>query len=141
MKEKEELLKMYEIYVATITAQEQRRYQIVAVYSTLVAGAWAVLVTGDMSHQTLIIIGICIISLVWAFTVRAFKRLAEAKFSVIRDIEKEFLIQPFRREWEYEKSGKFFYLRLSRLDEFVPWLMLFFGVTYQMTHCIKTGYF
>ena len=36
---KEEILKVYEIYVATITAQEQRRYQIVAVYSALVAGA------------------------------------------------------------------------------------------------------
>lgn len=136
MTKKEELLKIYGIYVATITAQEQRRYQVVAVYSALVAGAWAVLVAGGMSHQTLIIIGICVISLVWVFTVRAFKRLADAKFSVIRDIEKEFSIQPFRQEWEYEKNNKFCSLRLSRLDEAVPWILFASAFIYQVAHCL-----
>lgn len=136
MKEKEELLKIYEMYVATVTAQEQRRYQIVAVYSTLVAGAWAVLATGNTSHQILIITGICVISLVWAFTVRAFKRLADAKFSVILEIEKKFLIQPFLQEWEYEKKSKPCSLRLSRLDGIVPWILFASAFIYQGVHCL-----
>ena len=131
-----EVLEIYRIYVTTIIAQEQHRYQIIAVYSTLMAGAWAILVTTDETLQTLIIMAIYVISIIWFLTVCAFIRLSKAKFAVISRLEVEFSVQPFGWEWEYIKNQKAPNARLSLLDVCVPLLVAIFAFIYQVPDCI-----
>lgn len=141
---KDQVLEIYRVYVSTITAQEQRRYRIIAVYSTLVAGAWAILMTGNQVNETWmlfgfiamnpIILAIYIISLIWASTVLAFRELAKAKFAVINRIEASFPVKPFRWEWEHVKSSKFSKLKLSQLDLCVPLLIMACTFVYQVLY-------
>lgn len=136
MTKENQILEIYRIYVSTIIAQEQRRYQIIAVYSTLVAGAWGLLVTSGGAYQALIITSICVISVIWALTVCAFRRLAKAKFAIIDRIEADFPIQPFGWEWKHTKNNKFPNFRLSLLDISIPLFTTVCAIGYQVWSCI-----
>ena len=137
MTKENQILELYRIYVSTIIAQEQRRYQIIAVYSTLMAGAWGLLVTdGGAQHQALIIAFICTISVIWTLTVCAFRRLAKAKFAIIDRIEADFPVQPFGWEWKYTKNNRFSNLRLSLLDTCIPLFAMACAIVYQVLSCI-----
>lgn len=129
MTEKSEIVEIYSIYVQTITANEQRRQTLAAFYLSLVAAGIALLASEKDIQYIAIAIPITIVSLVWFATIRYFRNLAKAKFIVIADLESNFEIKPFTKEWEYYKQEKGrLKIGLTHLELIIP-IVIFYSST------------
>ena len=66
-------------------------------------------------------LAILVIALTWLATVWYFRRLAQAKFAVIAEIEESLVMPAFKHEWQHFKNGRtFFHLSLTYLEMVVP---------------------
>ena len=121
MTDKEEALELYKTYVDTITANEQRRQQLAAFYLSLVAAGIALLGTIKGIDPLAVLGPMFVIAAVWYATIRYFRRLAQAKFKVIAELESHFTIRPFQLEHRYYKSKS----NTDELDEktAVQWIV------------------
>lgn len=104
MTEKSEMLELYSVYVETVTANEQRRQALSAFYTTIIAAGAAFLTSDNDYDHVWIISAIFVISVIWYLTIRYFRRLAKAKFEVIKLMESHFAVQPFGLEWKFFKG-------------------------------------
>ncbi len=99
----QERLEIYKIFVTTITANEGRRQRAATVYLGMIAG----LVAAVQAIPTLTYAGsaaiVFVIAAVWLLTIYYFRRLAQAKFAVIKEIEKDLSFRAFEFE---ERSFK-----------------------------------
>jgi len=122
---------IYGIYVQTITANEQRRQALVAFYLSLVAAGIALLTSEKVTEYVAIAIPIALVSMIWFSTIRYFRSLAKAKFKVIADLENDFHIKPFTKEWEYYNSerGKFA-LGLTHIELIIPAIIFLTSSSY-----------
>ncbi len=121
MNDKQGNVQIYGIYVQTITANEQRRQTLAALYLSLIAAGIALLASDKVTQYIAIAIPVSIVSIVWFSTIRYFRNLAKAKFKVIAELESDFDIKPFEREWEYyklERGG--FKIGLTHLELIIP---------------------
>ena len=116
-----ERLEIYKIFVETITANEGRRQQAATAYlgimAALFTAAWSI---PDLP-RLIPAIAVLVISITWFATVQYFLHLAQAKFAVIQEIEKEFSLPAFKLEWDYfNKHNGNGFLRLTRIEQVVP---------------------
>ena len=113
-------LELYRIMVATITANEGRRQQASAVYMSLVSAGVAVLGAGAVNPY-FVLLPIMAIAAVWFVTIRYFRALAQAKFAVIVELEREWHIRPFAMEWQHLKENwRWRGLELSNIETYLP---------------------
>lgn len=110
MSDKQDILTIYSIIVNTITANEQRRQQAATIYLSLIVGLFTAFGSIKSLQAIYIAIPIFIIALIWFASICYFKRLAEAKFHVINELEGKLIYAPFREEW-----NKFKKLKLSKV--------------------------
>lgn len=141
MTEKSEIIELYSVFVGTVTASEQRRQTLSAFYTSLIAAGAAVLGSGSEFDSAWIVSAILIVSVIWFMTMRYFRRLASAKFKVIREMESHFSMQPFDMEWHHfknkpSKDGESMIPRrwsqwtLTHFDQVVPLLATVFSTAY-----------
>lgn len=95
-----ERLELYRVMVDTVTANEARRQQMMTVYVSLVVGGFAAMGSIDDFDPLYFAIPALPLSLIWWSSLRYFRALATAKFSVIDHLEKGFSFQPFAMEWK-----------------------------------------
>lgn len=103
MEDNSETLELYQVMVATVTANEQRRQQISSVFITLLAagfGAAGAIENFDMVYAT---VAALLVSFIWFMQIRFLKQLATAKFHVIGHLEQKLSFQPFAEEWKFLK--------------------------------------
>jgi len=131
MSDKQDLIQLYGIYVQTISANEQRRQTLSALYLSLVAAGIALLGSGKEIQYLAIAVPIAVISLVWFSTIRYFRNLAKAKFKVISEFEENFEIKPFFREWKYYKQEKGgLKIGLTHLELIIPITIFVVSISY-----------
>ncbi len=131
MSDKSENLAVYGIYVQTITANEQRRQALAAFYLSLVAAGIALLASDEITQYVAIAIPISIVSIVWFSTIKYFRNLAKAKFKVIEELENDFVIKPFAKEWEFYKSGgSRFKISLTHIELIIPVMIFIVSTLY-----------
>ncbi len=142
MTERQETLELYKTFVETITANEHRRQSLSAVYTSLIASALALVASDAEFDLAWISLGVFVVALVWFLSVRYFRRLAAAKFEVVKKMEREFCIQPFALEWLYFKhkapkekgdgpeKRKWARVTLTHYDQAVPLLAMLFSGGY-----------
>ena len=117
-------LEIYKAFISTVTANENRRQQASVVYLGMIAAI--VTAVGVVHSNTPLIYPtslIFLISAIWFLTIRYFRRLAKAKFSVISEIEKDFPIAPFEMEWEILSDEKNKQIDLTHLEMLLPLLI------------------
>ena len=137
------LLTQYTLYVHMANKISQSREASNRFYVTLITspGLILLLIT-QISPNTPIpplmpaligAIGI-VISLTWLFSIQSYKKINEAKFSVILDIEKKLPYPGFTKEWGYLKGGK--HADLTSTEKLIPWtagacymLLIIFSLT------------
>ena len=95
---------LYSIIVGTITANEQRRNQVAAIYLTVISLGTALLGIYDGLEPLFVVVPISITSLFWFLNMLYFRSLAKAKFAVIGEIEAEWNFRPFENEWQKLQS-------------------------------------
>lgn len=146
MIDKKEILDLYSIYVQTITANEQRRLQVSVFYLSLVVAGTALL--GVIKLKSLfVIVPVFIISLIWFFSIKYFRSLANAKFKVISEMESHFSIRPFEMERTHYKGAdkddeqakvkKKLRLSLTHLDMLVPLAVMLASGVYLLFEIIS----
>ena len=116
-----EHLEIYKIVVDTITANEGRRQGTTTAYLGMLAAIATV--TAAIPGLPLIapMLAVFVIALTWFATVLYFRRLAQAKFAVITEIEKKLVLPAFKLEWQHFKGKrKFVHLSLTYLEMVVP---------------------
>lgn len=145
MSDRDEALTLYTVYVETITANEQRRAQLAAIYLSLFAAGGAAFgaLKLDLFYAA---VPALLVSIVWLASIRYFRRLASAKFKVIAELEDLFGYKPFGREWHFykgsadpdEKEKK--YLGLAHLDMMVPFLFVLVSGAYVIYRVIASTF-
>jgi len=91
---------LYAIFVETITAKEQRRHQVAAIYVTVISLGTALLGVYDGLEPLYVVGPVGVIALFWLLNMLYFRSLAKAKFAVIEEIEKDWDFRPFELEWQ-----------------------------------------
>lgn len=116
-----EHLEIYKIVVGTITANEGRRQRATAAYLGMIAAiatAAAAIPNLPWLVPTLIIL---VIALTWLGTLLYFRRLAQAKFAVIQELERKLILPAFEREWgHFQGKRGFFSMSLTYIEMVVP---------------------
>lgn len=116
---------VYTTFVSTISAAESRRQRASTVYLGMVA-AIATIGSGLTDVPTVVpAASILIIAVTWGATIRSFRRLAKAKFAVVKELEKDFHLPPFQREDVYFKASRsLFNWRLGTFEMVPPILSM-----------------
>ncbi len=130
-------IEQYSIYVNTIIANENRRQQVSVVYISLVSAGLTLIKLDYISDNIYILRLISLISIVWFLQILYFRRLAKAKFYVIRKIEQQWDLKPFYEEWEYMERSKILSkmrlrLRLTHLEAIIPVLIFICSIILQL---------
>lgn len=122
-------IEVYKIFVSTITANESRRQRALTVYLGMTAAVATV--TSSINDIELIVpaIVVWVISAIWWLSVKYFRNLAQAKFKVIAELEKDFPIAPFKIEWEKFKRRRNL-ISLTHLEMVVPTLVFILATIY-----------
>ena len=122
------LASMYDTYCQTISSNEARRLQFSAIYLTLISTGLAAIGSGTIKEPLFIFIPALIIAILWHLKIRYFKKLAEAKFTVIEKFEKKLGFSPFALEWKHLKDQNL--ASLTTLENWLPILIAFSALAY-----------
>lgn len=120
MNEPDFRLQIYKVYVDTIISTENRRLHASTVYLGMIAAVATF--SGTVSEVKLIypVTVTLAISTVWWLTVKYFRKLAQAKFSVIAELEKDLPIAVFELEWKAIKDNRSRGPSLTQLEMVLP---------------------
>lgn len=129
--DKEFLVRQYELYVQSTQQVTERRFKANQFYISLLSallGVLAFMFSKDnfqnlAGYRETVLQAVCVLglllNLIWFFTIRSYRKLNEAKFKVIHEIEVQLPFQPYDREWEIIESNKYFLL--TKIEQ---WLCL-----------------
>lgn len=132
-------LELYSIVVGTITANEQRRNQMAAIYLTVISLSTALLGVYKDLEPLFVVIPMLVTSLFWLLNMLYFRSLAKAKFSVIKEIEAEWEFRPFDREWQSLKAQPAYRrVSLTIIESLFP-ALIFLGATGYLLYRILCG--
>lgn len=134
---------LYTTYVATITANEQRRAQMSSIYLSAFAAVGAAF--GALKLDFVYAAApILVVALIWFASIRYFRRLASAKFKVVAELEALLPYQPFAKEWAFYKGSadpdkeQKKYLGLAHLDMMVPAILALASAGYLIFRLAKS---
>jgi hypothetical protein len=134
-KSTELLIEQYKLYVEMADRVSARRIDASKLYIALLTGLLAVIPfileknTPENIQRTVFLtmgfLGIAI-CFVWILNIRSYKQLNSLKFKVIHEMEKQLPFPCYDREWEILKEEKDSrsYLRLSKVEQYVPFLLM-----------------
>jgi hypothetical protein len=128
------LLEQYKLYVEMADRVSARRIDTSKFYITLISGLLLIVPvftntsvaveTQKIAFQIFSLLGILLCG-VWIINIRSYKELNSLKFSVIHEMEDLLPFGAYKREWELlRKDPKKTYIRLSRVEQFVPLLLV-----------------
>lgn len=123
------MLEQWKVYVQMANNISERRWKSNTFFTTINATIISVCASNfvDINKNLVSIIGI-LISLAWFSSIRSYKMLNSAKFSIINKIEGNLPIQGFREEWDKLKSEKYF--KLTTNEYYVPIIFIFIYIVY-----------
>ncbi len=141
------ILEQYKIFVEMADRVSTRRGQANHFYIALLTALIAMLTfvsTKDIFGSVLNIalltasfIG-SLLCVLWWTTIQSYRQLSKLKFAVIHEMEKILPFACYKREREIEKKIKIKYIRPTKVEKYVPfllmipYLLLFFYAFYQL---------
>jgi hypothetical protein len=127
----DQLVAIHATVVETACASEAKRQSVSVTSAGLISAGAALAATNKDFVLIYMVIPVLIISAIWFVTVRFYKQLANAKWAVVHEIERELPCAPFTREWELYKAGKaHFTFGPSTLEQVVPALIFIASAIY-----------
>lgn len=129
------LVDQYKLYVELTDRVSGRRVDAGKFYTTLLTGLLAVVpfavdeqTPPDIRRLIFFLLGLLgiILCVLWIVNIRSYKQLNALKFRVIHEMEEQLPFPAYDREWEIlqQEPGRYSYLRLSRVEQFVPLLLM-----------------
>ena len=130
------IMEIYKLHAELADRVGQRRMSAHRIYVSVLAGLLAffggLLGLGRLGGQDVgmafCIVGIAGALLAWSWgrLVGSYRRLNEAKFKVLQEVEQDLPHQCFQREWDHLKvdSGVSRYVELTSAERWLPWSFL-----------------
>jgi len=118
---------LYNTFVSTITAAENRRQQTSSIFILVISAGYTVIGTIDTVNHYLLLILIIVVSIIWWRTIVYFRTLAKSKFKVIEQMEKSWEIRPFCDEYQHTKElnkKNIFPINLTFLEMGTPLMII-----------------
>lgn len=124
-----DLLEQYKIYIEMMDKISSRRYKSNFFYISLLSGIFAILsliyerifpLESSLSNISLIfilIVAVCL-CITWFIHIGSFRKLNDAKFEVINEMEKTLPYACYKEEWEKIKEKK--YIKLTIIEQIIP---------------------
>lgn len=97
---------IYIAYVATISTNESRRQGFTAIFSSMTAAGVTLLGSDLEIDPVYVTIPLTFIGFLWWLSISYLKRLAQAKFEVVKAVENSLNFKPFAIEWEFFKKSR-----------------------------------
>jgi hypothetical protein len=127
----DQLIALHATVVETACASETKRQSVSVTSAGLISAGAALAASNQDFIFIYIVIPVMVVSAIWFVTVRFYKQLANAKWAVVHEIERELPFAPFRREWELYKGQKArFTFGPSTLEQVVPALIFIASSAY-----------
>lgn len=127
-KKKDEMLELYKMMSQSIINNENKRLNTNVFYITIVSALYTIGFSKlDVSLLYISIINI-ILSIIWFINIEIYKKLADAKFKVISDLEDNLHYPIFSKEYEYFKKSKII-CKLTTLEKIVAILSFIISLT------------
>ena len=127
-------IELYSVYINTVISNENRRQKASVIYLSLIsAGLGFGQSLAFFQYVELLRCMIIPVSFIWLITIIYFRALAQAKFKVIIEMEKEWEIKPFGLEWKHLKDKKIialFPVELTFLEMCIPIITLVYSILY-----------
>lgn len=98
------ILEIYRIFVTTVTAAENRRQQTSTVYLGMIV-ALTTVTSAFQDIRFYSVVGVILISIFWLLSISYFRRLAKAKFHVIKILEAKLPFAAFDTENAFRTEG------------------------------------
>src|SRR5262249_43950287 len=126
------LMEQYKLYVEMADRVSSRRIDASKFFTSLLTGLLALLsvVSIPADFQKSIIAAVAILGIalcfVWIVNIRSYRELNSLKFKVVHEMEKHLPFPCYAREWEIlkQEANKRSYFRLTRIEQYVPFLLL-----------------
>lgn len=127
--ESEIMLEQWKVYVQMTDNISERRMKSNTFFTTMNTTIIGICATNFIGiHKNLVFITGILISLAWISSIRSYKMLNSAKFSIINKIEENLPIQGFSEEWDKLKSKK--HLKLTTNEYYVPIAFIVIYIVY-----------
>ena len=124
MNERTHKIEIYKAYITTIIATENRSNRTSTVYMSVLIAIATFASSTEEPPVLLITMIIFLVSLVWYFTSKYFRRLTETKYLVIKELERGFGFPLFRIEEENFQRRYKHRQTISDLETFIPLAIL-----------------
>jgi hypothetical protein len=127
------LLEQYKLYVEMTDRVSKRRIEASKLYISLLTGLLGLLsivvsIPTEFQKHVVVVISILgmLLCLVWIINIRSYRELNSLKFKVIHEMEQKLPFPCYEREWEIlqQESDKRSYLRLTRIEQYIPLVLL-----------------
>ena len=125
------LFRQYELYLQSIQQISEKRFKANHFYISLLSALLGILAFTfgkdnfqnlaeyqDTMVQAVSLLGL-LLNLIWFFTIRSYRKLSDAKYRVINNMEMQLPFQAYHEEWETLKGHKYFLL--TKMEQ---WLCL-----------------
>lgn len=133
--QQEILLEQYKLYVQLADNVSARRIDAGKFYITLLSALLAVIpfavdqnTPPGIRRLVFLLIGFLgvVLCVIWIVNIRSYKQLNALKFQVIQEMEQQLPFASYAREWEIldEERERFSYRRLSKVEQYVPALLI-----------------
>lgn len=127
--EVEIMLEQWKVYVQMADNTSERRRKSNTFFTTINTMIISVCATNFVGiNKNLVFITGILISLAWISSIRSYKMLNSAKFSVINKIEENLPMQGFSEEWDKLKGKKHF--KLTTNEYYVPIAFIVIYIVY-----------
>lgn len=116
------VLEQWKTCIAEANGISEKRNNANNIFITLNTALFAV-VTFSLNYRSILlsVIGITICAL-WIYTINSYKKLNSVKYEIINEMEQKLPLAPFTSEWD--RLNKYEYVRLTRIEKFIPWLFI-----------------
>lgn len=131
-KHQDHLLDQYKLYVEMADRISSRRLRTNQFYISVLSGILTLLsifiknqsLPKDITIYLILLSFICtVLCGIWYANIVSYKQLNKIKFEVIHEIEKHLPYACYENEWKIEKQGKNRYIRLTKIENFIPVIM------------------
>jgi hypothetical protein len=135
----DQLVDIHATVVETACASETKRQSVSVTSAGLISAGAALAATNKQFVLIYMVIPVMVVSAIWFVTVRYYKQLANAKWTVVHEIEAQLPYAPFKREWELYKACKGrFTFGPSTLEQVVPALIFLASTLYGLVWLVRS---
>jgi hypothetical protein len=130
MNEKEEIIELWNTYSSQTDDITHKRQTINSFYLTIEIAILGFILTDFSKYGICLTIIGMIIACIWLMMIFNYRKLSQAKYSVLLNIEETLSIKPYNKEWEILKKKRYIGLTMIEIATALIFLLSFVSILF-----------